>query len=275
MLRDADVALYRAKSKGRGRYEVFDETMNAQAMERLELEADLRLALERSEFTVFYQPKIALATGQLEGMEALVRWQHPRRGLMSPVSFIPLAEETGLIRPLGQWVLEEACRQTQRWHAQMPDLALVTSVNLSARQFQQPSLVDDVARALQMSGVNPRQIQLEITESAAMEDAETAVTTLEQLKSLGVQLAIDELKIDRAFVSGLGIDSEDASIVNAVASLGQALNLSIVAEGIETVEESDQVRELGCQVGQGYYFAEPLSRGDADAYVARSSTHAA
>ena len=293
MLRDADVALYRAKSKGRGRYEVFDETMNAQAMERLELEADLRLALERSEFTVFYQPKIALTTGQLEGMEALVRWQHPRRGLISPVSFIPLAEETGLIRPLGQWVLEEACRQTQRWHEQMPELGLVTSVNLSARQFQQPSLVEDVAGALQMSGVNPRQIQLEITESAAMEDAENAVTTLEQLKALGVQLAIDdfgtgysslaylkrfpvdELKIDRAFVSGLGIDSEDASIVNAVASLGQALNLCIVAEGIETVEESEQVRELGCQVGQGYYFAEPLSRDDADAYLASSLTHAA
>ncbi|HKC74261.1 MAG TPA: EAL domain-containing protein, partial [Chloroflexota bacterium] len=219
MLRDADVALYRAKNRGRGRYEVFDETMNAQALERLELEADLRGAVERGEFAVYYQPKIALATGCVVGVEALVRWQHPRRGLVSPAAFIPLAEETGLIRPLGQWVLEEACRQTKRWHEQMPSLALVTSVNLSARQFQQPTLVEDVAAALRQSGVTPGCIQLEITESVAMEDAEAAVTTLQQLKALGVQLAIDdfgtgysslaylkrfpvdELKIDRAFVS--------------------------------------------------------------------------
>ena len=289
MLRDADVALYRAKARGRGRYEVFDETMNAQALERLELEADLRAALERDEFRVYYQPKMALATGQLEGMEALVRWEHPRRGLVSPAAFIPLAEETGLIRPLGQWVLEEACRQTRHWHDALPGRTLVTSVNLSARQFQQPTLVDDVAAALRTSGVNPEHIQLEITESAAMEDAEAAVMTLQQLKDLGVQLAIDdfgtgysslaylkrfpvdELKIDRAFVSGLGMGSEDASIVNAVASLGHALNLSIVAEGIETADESRQVHALGCEIGQGYYFAKPLSVADADAFLAQSA----
>ena len=148
MIRDADAALYRAKAKGRGRYEVFDETMNQQALERLELEADLRAAWERSEFIVYYQPKIRLGTGTIAGMEALVRWQHPRRGLVSPAAFIPLAEETGLIRPLGQWVLEEACRQTKQWHDQIPNLRLVTSVNLSARQFQQPTLVEDVAAAL-------------------------------------------------------------------------------------------------------------------------------
>src|SRR5256714_560071 len=288
MLRDADVALYRAKNRGRGRYEVFDETMNAQALERLELEADLRGALERGEFTVYYQPKIALATGRVEGMEALGRWQHPRRGLVSPAAFIPLAEETGLIRPLGQWVLEEACRQTKRWHEQMRGLTLVTSVNLSARQFQQPTLVEDVAAALRQSGVDPGCIQLEITESVAMEDAEAAVTTLQQLKALGIQLAIDdfgtgysslaylkrfpvdELKIDRAFVSGLGRDSEDASIVNAVASLGHALNLSIVAEGIETIEEARQVHALGCEVGQGYYFAKPMARAEVDGFLLQS-----
>jgi EAL domain-containing protein (putative c-di-GMP-specific phosphodiesterase class I) len=293
MLRDADVALYRAKARGRGRYEVFDETMNAQALERLELEADLRQALERGEFRVYYQPKMALASGQLEGMEALVRWEHPRRGLVSPAAFIPLAEETGLIRPLGQWVLEESCRQTKRWHDQMPGLALVTSVNLSARQFQQPTLVADVAAALQQSGVRPEHIQLEITESAAMEDAEAAVATLQQLKNLGVQLAIDDfgtgysslaylkrfpvdaLKIDRAFVSGLYQGSEDASIVNAVASLGHALNLSIVAEGIETADESRHVHALGCEVGQGYYFAKPLSVAEAEAFLARGMVDAA
>jgi diguanylate cyclase (GGDEF)-like protein len=293
MLRDADAALYRAKAKGRGRYEVFDETMNAQALERLELEADLRAALERGEFMVYYQPKIALATGRVEGLEALVRWQHPRRGLITPAAFIPLAEETGLIRPLGQWVLEEACRQTQQWHQHMPGLQVVTSINLSARQFQQPTLVEDVAAALRQSGVDPACIQLEITESVAMEDAEAAVAVLQQLKALGVQLAIDdfgtgysslaylkrfpvdELKIDRAFVSGLLQDSEDASIVNAVASLGHALNLSIVAEGIETADESRQVQALGCEIGQGYYFAEPLPHTEAHAYLARRGHQAA
>jgi EAL domain-containing protein (putative c-di-GMP-specific phosphodiesterase class I) len=293
MVRDADAALYRAKAKGRGRYEVFDPTMNAKALERLELEADLRAALERNEFMVYYQPKINLATGRLEGMEALVRWQHPRRGLVSPAAFIPLAEETGLIRPLGQWVLEEACRQTKLWLDRNPDLQLVTSVNLSARQFQQPTLVDDVARALRESGVDPHNMQLEITESVAMEDAETAVTILQQLKDLGLQLAIDdfgtgysslaylkrfpvdELKIDRAFVSGLLHESEDASIVNAVASLGHALKLSIVAEGIETADESWQVHNLGCEVGQGFYFARPLPSNEANAFILRSKHHAA
>jgi diguanylate cyclase (GGDEF)-like protein/PAS domain S-box-containing protein len=293
MVRDADTALYRAKSNGRGRYEVFDATMNARALERLELEADLRAALERKEFVVYYQPKINLSSGCLEGMEALVRWQHPRLGLVSPASFIPLAEETGLIRPIGQWVLEEACRQTKRWVDRHPDKALVTSVNLSGRQFQQPTLVDDVAHALRLSGVDPRCMQLEITESVAMEDAEAAVTILQQLKALGLQLAIDdfgtgysslaylkrfpvdELKIDRAFVSGLMHESEDASIVNAVASLGHALKLSIVAEGIETAAESRHVHTLGCGVGQGFYFARPLPSAEAEAFIARSSHHAA
>jgi diguanylate cyclase (GGDEF)-like protein/PAS domain S-box-containing protein len=293
MIRDADAALYRAKAKGRGRYEVFDETMNEQALERLELEADLRAALERGEFLVYYQPKITLASGRVEGMEALVRWQHPRLGLISPAAFIPLAEETGLIRPLGQWVLEEACRQTKQWLDRDPDLTLVTSVNLSARQFQQPTLVEDVASALRQSGVDPACIQLEITESVAMEDAESAVAILHQLKALGLQLAIDdfgtgysslaylkrfpvdELKIDRAFVSGLLHESEDASIVNAVASLGHALNLSIVAEGIETAEESRHVHILGCEIGQGYYFAQPLAQADAGAFLAQVSRHVA
>jgi len=294
LLGDADVALYRAKAQGRGRYQVFDETMHARALERLELEADLRLALERGEFQVYYQPKVELATGRVAGMEALVRWQSPTRGFVAPVAFIPLAEETGLIQPLGHWVLEEACRQTTRWNAGASEAdAIVVSVNLSARQFAHPPLVADVARALAESGVEPRQIQLEITESVAMDDAEATVTTLRRLKDLGVELAIDDfgtgysslaylkrfpvdaLKIDRAFVSGLERDSEDASIVNAVVSLGHALRMAVVAEGVETAEESAQLCELGCELGQGYYWARPLPAEQVDAFVRQRRARAA
>jgi len=288
LLRDVDVALYRAKSKGRGRFEVFDETMNAHALERLELEADLRRGLERGEFVVYYQPQMALATGRLVGMEALLRWVSPTRGLVMPAVFIPLAEETGLIRPLGQWVLEQACRQTRLWHDQAPGEPLVTCVNLSARQFQHPTLVEDVARALQESGVEAHWIELEITESAAMENAETAVVTLRRLKALGVALAIDDfgtgysslsylkrfpidtLKIDRSFISGMQWQSDDASIVSAVMSLGHALHLTVVAEGVETAEEAAQLRALECELGQGYYFARPLPGEQADGFVTQT-----
>jgi diguanylate cyclase (GGDEF)-like protein/PAS domain S-box-containing protein len=294
LLRDADVALYQAKAKGRGRYEVFDETMNARAHARLELEAELRLALERGEFVVYYQPKVELATGRFAGMEALVRWQSPRRGLVPPGLFIPVAEETGLIRPLAQWVFTEACRRARRWNAALPaSAAVVVSVNLSARQFAQPLLVDDVARALRESGADPRHVQVEITESVAMGDAEATVETLARLKALGLQLAIDDfgtgysslaylkrfpidvLKIDRAFIRGLRPAGEDASIVSAVVSLGRALRLSVVAEGVETAEEAAHLRELGCELGQGYYFARPLAPAQADAYVQQRQQRAA
>ncbi len=293
VMRDADVALYHAKAAGRGRYDVFDETMKVRALERLELEADLRGALERDEFTVYYQPKIALATGHLAGMEALVRWQSPTRGLVSPAAFIPVAEETGLIHPLGQWVLATACRQTRRWNAEAPGTAaVVVSVNLSPRQFTQPTLVADVARALAESGVDPRQVQLEITESVAMGDAAATVETLQRLKELGVQLAIDDfgtgysslaylrrfpidvLKIDRAFIAGLRPASEDAAIVHAVINLGHALHLRVVAEGVETAEEAAQLRAMGCELGQGYYFARPLPSAQADAVVQHRSAAA-
>ena len=293
LLRDADVALYRAKTEGHGRYAVFDAAMHAQALERLKLEADLRQALERGEFEVYYQPKVALATGRLAGLEALVRWRHPQRGLVAPAAFIPLAEESGLIHPIGQWVLEEACRQTRSWREQMPDVALSISVNLSACQLRQPTLLADVARALRESGVDPCCIELEMTESVAMEDAETTITMLQQLKALGVHLAIDDfgtgysslgylqrfpvdvLKIDRAFVAGLQQDNADASIVHAVVSLGHALGLTVVAEGMETAEESDQVHALGCDLAQGYYFARPLPREQAGAYIRRQHQGAA
>ena len=285
LLRDADAALYRAKAKGRGHYEIFDATMNALAVKRLELESDLHLALERSEFMVYYQPKIALGTERIVGMEALVRWNSPTRGLVPPGEFIPLAEETGLILPLGRWVLEEACRQSTRWNTAGVQEDLVVSVNLSARQFVQPTLVEEVERAIRATGANPRHLQLEITESVAMGDAEATVQTLQRLKALGVELAIDDfgtgysslaylkrfpldvLKIDRAFVSGLQRDSDDTSIINAVVSLARALRLTVVAEGVETADEAAQLHELGCTVGQGYYWAKPLPPTQADSFV--------
>jgi len=289
LLRDADVALYRAKARGRGRYAVFDATMNARALERLELEADLRRALRRGEFEVYYQPKVDLATGRLAGLEALVRWRHPVRGVVGPGAFIPVAEETGLIQPLGQWVLEEACRQARRWgeaaEAAGGGPAVVVSVNLSARQFAQPTLVEDVARALAAGGADPRQVQLEITEGVAMGNAEATVEILRRLKGLGVGLAIDDfgtgysslaylkrfpvdaLKIDRAFVTGLRRETADSSIVGAVVGLGRALRLAVVAEGVETAEEAAQLCELGCALGQGYHFARPLPRAQVDALL--------
>jgi len=293
LLRDADVALYRAKAGGRGRYAVFDAAMNAHALERLELEAELRRGLTRGEFAVYYQPKVELATGRLAGLEALVRWRHPARGLVEPDAFIPLAEETGLIVPLGQWVLEEACRQARRWGAEGAEgagggPAVVVSVNLSARQFAQPALEEEVARALAMSGADAGQVQLEITEGAAMGNAEATVETLRRLKGLGVGLAIDDfgtgysslaylkrfpvdaLKIDRAFVTGVRRETADASIVGAVVGLGRALGLAVVAEGVETAEEAAQVCALGCALGQGYHFARPLPRAEAEALVVRA-----
>ncbi len=289
LLRDADVALYRAKARGRGRYAVFDTAMNARALERLELEADLRRALRRGEFEVYYQPKVDLGTGCLAGLEALVRWRHPVRGVVGPGVFIPLAEETGLIQPLGQWVLEEACRQARRWGEAMGAVgggaAVVVSVNLSARQFAQPTLVEDVARALAAGGADPHQVQLEITEGVAMGNAEATVEILRRLKELGVGLAIDDfgtgysslaylkrfpvdaLKIDRAFVTGLRRETADSSIVGAVVGLRRALRLAVVAEGVETAEEAAQLCELGCALGQGYHFARPLPRAQVDALL--------
>ncbi len=287
LLRDVDIALYRAKSKGKSRFEIFDASMNAQAMARLELESRLRRALERGEFEVHYQPLIALASGHVTGMEALVRWRHPERGLVAPGEFIPLAEETGLIRPLGQWVLEQACRQTQQWQARFPGARdLRMSINLSAREFQQPDLVPGITHVLHLTGVDPRCVQFEITESVVLEDAEANSATLRKLRALGVQLAIDDfgtgysslsylkrlpvdtLKIDRTFVTGLGTDPENAAIVAAVIGLAHALRMDVVAEGVESADDWRHLRTLGCAFGQGAYFAAPLSAAAASEILA-------
>jgi len=274
LIRDADAAMYRAKERGKGRYEIFDEAMRADAVARLETESALRRAVERGELRLHYQPEVDLATGDVHGFEALVRWDHPARGLLGPNAFIPLAEETGLIVPIGEWVLREACTEAARW-ATVTSEPLTLSVNLSARQLAQQDLVAMVRRAMAETGINPATLCLEITESAVMESGSATTAQLRALKSLGIRLAIDDfgtgfsslahlrrfpvdtLKIDGTFVAGLGHEPQDASIAAAVISLSHALGLDTVAEGIETEEQLTILRGLGCDLGQGYLFGRP------------------
>ncbi|MBV8719821.1 MAG: EAL domain-containing protein, partial [Chloroflexi bacterium] len=276
LLRQADLALYRAKAEGKGTCAVFDPSLESRALERLEIENDLRHALQRGELRVLYQPILSLDSRNIMEVEALVRWNHPQRGLLSPAVFIPVAEERGLIVSIGQWVLEQACRQIRIWQQQFPKAPpLVVSVNLSGRQFQHINLVADVQRTLQETGIAPHSLKLEITESVLMRDVEAAVATCDALKRLGVQLAIDDfgtgysslgqlkrfpfdaLKIDRSFVDGLGQDQHDAAIVRSVVALARTLGLSVTAEGIETALQEAQVRSLGCELGQGFLFSRP------------------
>ena len=281
LLRDADAAMYRAKERGGGVYEVFDDEMRARAVKRLETENALHRALERGEFVLHYQPQVGLGTGALAGMEALVRWQHPDRGLVGPGDFIESAEETGLIVEIGEWVLREACEQLARWSAvgrSGPPLRM--SVNLSARQCGHPDLVGLVRSTLAQTGVDPGTLCLEITETAVMTDMEASVGVLDQLSALGVNLAIDdfgtgwsslralqrfpvdEVKIDKSFVDGVAIDPQEAAIVAAVISLSHALGLRTVAEGVESVVQVDRLRTLGCDVAQGYFFWRPTAPAD-------------
>jgi Amt family ammonium transporter len=277
VLHDADVAMYQAKAKGfPGSYQIFDRAaMGARSAERLDLEAALRRGLECDELEVFYQPLYAVSEGRVVGAEALVRWRHPDRGLLAPDQFIALAEETGLILPLGRFVLEQACRQARIWQDRLgSDLGM--SVNLSARQFQQPGLVDEVESILAASGVEPRQICLEITETLVMENLEHTIGALRRLKSLGVRLAIDDfgtgysslgylkhfpvdvVKIDRSFVEGLDTNPVDSAIAAAVIGLAKTLGMTTVAEGVETEAQLIHLQSLGCPVVQGYYFSRPL-----------------
>jgi diguanylate cyclase (GGDEF)-like protein/PAS domain S-box-containing protein len=286
LLRDADIALYRSKERGRARHVVFDEAMHTQAVALLQLENDLRRAIERQQFVLHYQPVVALATGIPIGFEALLRWEHPRRGLVAPAEFIALAEETGLIVPLGRWVLAEACHQLAAWRPHLPpDLDLTVGVNLSSRQFALPDLADQVAAALAESGLPARCLRLELTESTLMEQPSAASATLTHLRALGVQVQVDDfgtgysslsylqrfpldaLKIDRSFVGGLGAASEATAIVRAVVSLAHALGLQVVAEGVETAAQRADLRTLNCPYGQGYHFAPALPPDQALTFV--------
>ena len=278
LIRHSDIAMYKAKSRGKARYEIFDPTMDLAAMRRLELETELRRAIDRQELRVFYQPEVQIETGELVGMEALVRWEHPERGLISPGEFIAVAEETGLILPIGRWVMHEACRQAKEWQQKYrPDLALMVSVNLSGKHFQQATLIDEVSEVLRTTGIDPAHVILEITETVAMEGAETTIEILTKLKSLGVLLAIDDfgtgfsslsylkrfpvdlLKIDKSFVDGVALKGPDSAIVQAIIALGHALGLKVIAEGVETPEQVAELRALGSELGQGFYYSVPLS----------------
>lgn len=277
LLRDADVAMYRAKTDGKARYAIFDASMHKDSLARLEIENDLRQAIARGELRIRYQPIVEITTGRLVEVEALVRWQHPVRGLIPPAEFIPVAEETGLIIPLGQWVLEEACRQAVVWRDMSGSSPPVTlSVNLSPRQFQEPDLDSRIAATLLRTGIQAGSLKLEITEGIIMRDVEQTITMLDKLKALGIKLAVDDfgtgysslaylkrlpldvLKIDRSFVSGLGVSQEDTAIVQAIMSLAKSLNLSVTGEGIETVQQAETLRQMECNLGQGYYYARPL-----------------
>lgn len=277
IVRDADIAMYRAKAKGKAQYQVFDQTMHKHALEQLQLETEIRQSLERNEFCLHYQPIINLQTNDLAGFEALVRWNHPTRGMVSPMEFIPVAEETGLILPLGKWILQEACRQLCKWQ-KYNSLAssLAVSINLSCKQFLQDDLAEQIIAMLEQTGLAPNRLKLEITESHILENMESSIAMMDRLRLLGIEISLDDfgtgysslsylhrlpidyLKIDRSFVGRMVENKENAEIVRTIIRLAQSLKMKVVAEGIETAEQLEQLKRLKCEYGQGYFFSKPL-----------------
>jgi diguanylate cyclase (GGDEF)-like protein/PAS domain S-box-containing protein len=289
LLRNADVAMYMAKGRGKSGCEVFDPSAHRALRDRLSLKDDLQRAVADNEFTLRYQPVLDLGTGEVSGVEALILWERPDHGVVSPADFIPLAEETGLVVPMGAWVLEEACAQLASWGGEGLEGKLSMSVNLSARQLQHPDIVEHVKTALSKSGIVPSSLTLEITESVLMDDTEKVLVTLRALKSLGVQLAIDDfgtgysslsylhqfpfdiLKIDKAFIGRHGDGSDESPLVRAIVELARTLGLRTVAEGIESREQLDKLQDLRCDFGQGYLFAAPLNAAAAGEFLASRS----
>jgi diguanylate cyclase (GGDEF)-like protein/PAS domain S-box-containing protein len=277
LVRDADAAMYRAKDRGRARYEMFDEIMRGRAMSRLRVENDLRRALERDELRLAYQPVVSLRDGSIVSVEALVRWEHPQRGIVQPAEFITVAEENGLIEPIGRWVLEHACRQAAAWYDALPDQApLAMSVNLSAVQLENRRLAEIVAAALRGAGLDPSCLTLEITESVMVGGDEALTGALQALKATGVRLVLDDfgtgysslsyltrlpldaLKVDQSFVDGLGSEAHDTAITEAIIAMSHALSLEVVGEGVETALQVSELRRLGCDLAQGYHFSRPV-----------------
>jgi diguanylate cyclase (GGDEF)-like protein len=290
LLRNADVAMYRAKANGRGRHAVFEPAMHAAQLGKLELEGELRVAIERGEFGLRYQPIVDLASGRLAALEALLRWHHPARGLMSPLDFVPLAEETGQIVPIGAWVLREACRQLASWRREgVVGGGIHISVNLSTRQLQDDAFLGEVEAALIDTGLTPDALVLEITESVMLVDDSDAVGVLQTLRRHGVHVALDDfgtgysslgylkslpadgIKIDRSFIDGLGVEKEKGAIVEAAITFAHALDLTVTAEGIESDEQLAQLVALGCDLGQGFRFSAPLPAMDLAAILGDGS----
>jgi diguanylate cyclase (GGDEF)-like protein/PAS domain S-box-containing protein len=276
LLRAADVAMYVAKTNGKGRCEVFQPSHHAAQLDRERMKADLHLALDEQQFTLLYQPIVDLCSGAVRGFEALVRWNHPERGLIPPSEFIPLAEESGLIVPIGRWVTREACRQAAEWQAHDRGRSPRMSVNVSVRQFQHPGLVRDVADALRHSGLDPRLLTLEITETLLVQDTAGTSRKLRELKDLGIRVALDDfgtgysslsylrrfpidiLKVDKSFVDDIATSTEDCAVAEAIIQLGETLQLEVVAEGLETAEQVEALARLRCPLGQGFHFAAPM-----------------
>jgi len=285
LLRDADTAMYRAKDRGRACYEVFDRDMHSRAVARLQLETDLRKAIERQEFRVFYQPIVSIRTGRLSGFEALARWQHPARGIVSPSEFIPLAEETGLVIPIDFWVLDQACRQTRDWHGRYPGERLTINVNLSTKHFSQPTLVTQVEEILKETGLDPTWLRLEITESVILEDAHSILDMLKRLKGMKIKLylddfgtgysslgylhrfPIDSLKIHHSFVGKLGQADGGGELVRTITTLAANLDMGVVAEGVETREQLRALRNLRCEKVQGFLFSKPVPAPQAECLI--------
>lgn len=287
ILRDADTAMYRAKNLGRGQYQVFTPTMYQAAHQLLKIETDLHRAVKQQEFVVYYQPIIKLNTGKIAGFEALVRWLHPQQGLIPPGSFLPVAEETGLICFIGSLVMEQACNQLSQWHQQGFE-ALKIYLNLAAQQLSQASLFEEIERILAQTQLDPRSIELEITESSMIQNLPSTQLLIKQLTKRGIQFSIDDfgtgysslsqlknfpvntLKIDRSFINNLDGTTTNLDLVPIILSIAQVMNLDVVAEGIETIEQLAQLRELGCDFGQGFLFSKPLKAEDASQLIAQN-----
>ncbi len=289
ILRDADVTMYSAKERGKARYEVFDRSMRERTLKRLQIETDFRRGLEQHDFEVYYQPIASLIKGTLTGFEALARWHHPIKGFVSPLEFIPIAEETGLIVQLGYWLLEEACQQLRYWQIKYPQHPpLKMSVNLSGKQLHEPGLLEQIDRILAKTGLEGKFLKLEITESILMDNLEAATNILLALRERQIQLSIDDfgtgysslsylhrfpvdtLKIDRSFIEQMQSNRENSAIVKTIVTLAHLLNMDVVAEGIETSSQLDRLKLLKCEHGQGYFFSKPLSKEEAEKLIARS-----